>query len=180
MVARYRPPTFSRASLTIAAITISPGTFLAIVGASAVAGALSAVARFRGLFLPTVVLELVFGVIIGPHVLGLKVTPFISFFADLGLGMLFFFAGYEIDFPRIRGLPLRLGMLGWALSLGIAYTFGGILASGHMRPSTAAALVGAAALSTLVYPILGLRVAPGASRPAAQAATPAAERAIVG
>ncbi len=32
------------------------------------------------------------------------------------------------------------------------------IASGHMRPSTAAALVGAAVLSTLVFPVLGLRV----------------------
>lgn len=32
-------------------------------------------------------------------------------------------------------------------------------ADGHMRPSTAAALVGAAAISTLVFPILGLRAA---------------------
>jgi len=31
-------------------------------------------------------------------------------------------------------------------------------AGGHMRPSTAAALVGAAVLSTLVFPVLGLRV----------------------
>ena len=31
-------------------------------------------------------------------------------------------------------------------------------ASGHMRPSTAAALVGAAVLSTLVFPMLGLRL----------------------
>jgi Kef-type K+ transport system membrane component KefB len=31
-------------------------------------------------------------------------------------------------------------------------------ASGHMRPSTAAALVGAAVLSTLVFPVLGLRL----------------------
>jgi len=30
--------------------------------------------------------------------------------------------------------------------------------TGHMRPSTAAALVGAAVLSTLVFPILGLRL----------------------
>jgi Kef-type K+ transport system membrane component KefB len=42
-------------------------------------------------------------------------------------------------------------------------------ATGHMRSSTAASLVGAAVLSTLVYPILGLRVR-GAERPA-----PAAE-----
>jgi Kef-type K+ transport system membrane component KefB len=32
------------------------------------------------------------------------------------------------------------------------------VASGHMRRSTATALVGAAAISTLVFPILGLRV----------------------
>jgi len=31
-------------------------------------------------------------------------------------------------------------------------------ASGHMRPTTAAALVGAAVLSTLVFPVLGLRM----------------------
>ena len=42
--------------------------------------------------------------------------------------MLFFFAGYEIDIARIRGEPLRLALLGWALSLAIAYTLGGLLA----------------------------------------------------
>jgi Kef-type K+ transport system membrane component KefB len=38
------------------------------------------------------------------------------------------------------------------------------IASGHMRASTAAALVGAATLSTLVYPIAGLRMATALSR----------------
>jgi Kef-type K+ transport system membrane component KefB len=33
---------------------------------------------------------------------------------------------------------------------------------GHMRPSTAAALVGAAALSTLIFPILGIRMSASA------------------
>jgi Kef-type K+ transport system membrane component KefB len=37
------------------------------------------------------------------------VDDFIQFFSNLGLGMLFFFAGYEIDLDRIRGLPLTLG-----------------------------------------------------------------------
>src|SRR5262249_17239850 len=41
----------------------------------------------------------------------------------------FFFAGYEIDFDRIRGQPLRLALFGWALSLAIAYTIGGVLAA---------------------------------------------------
>ena len=31
---------------------------------------------------------------------------------------------------------------------------------GHMRASTAASLIGAAVLSTLVYPIVGLRLRP--------------------
>ena len=34
--------------------------------------------------------------------------------------------------------------------------------TGHMRASTAASLVGAAVLSTLVYPMLGLRLRKGA------------------
>ena len=43
--------------------------------------------------------------------------------------MLFFFAGYEIDFERIRGEPLRLGAWGWVLSLVLAYGIGGALAA---------------------------------------------------
>ena len=41
--------------------------------------------------------------------------------------MLFFFAGYEIDFDRIRGIPLRLAIIGWLLSLALAYAIGGLL-----------------------------------------------------
>ena len=43
--------------------------------------------------------------------------------------MLFFFAGYEIDFDRIKGRPLLLGVIGWALSLALAYSIGGLLAA---------------------------------------------------
>ena len=52
---------------------------------------------------------------------------FIDFFSSLGLGMLFFFAGYEIDFDRIRGHPLRLAVLGWLFSLALAYSLGALL-----------------------------------------------------
>ena len=76
-----------------------------------------------------VVIELALGVVIGPQLLDLAhVDGFTQFFADLGLGMLFFFAGYEIDVARIRGQPLRLALLGWAMSLAIAYALGGVLA----------------------------------------------------
>jgi Kef-type K+ transport system membrane component KefB len=78
------------------------------------------VVRFKSVAIPAVVLELFMGILIGPHLLGLELSPFIAFFSDLGLGMLFFFAGYELDLHRILGLPLRLGVAGWALSLVLA------------------------------------------------------------
>ena len=77
---------------------------------------------------PVVVFELLFGILIGPHGFGLaEDDEFIVFFSDLGLGMLFFFAGYEIDFERIRGVPLRLGGRGWVISVLLAYAIGGVL-----------------------------------------------------
>jgi Kef-type K+ transport system membrane component KefB len=111
------------------AVTISPDPFLAIVAASALAGTITVVVRFGWFVVPTVVLELVFGIVLGPEVLGIHVTPPISFFADLGLGLLFFFAGYELDMRRVVGQPLRLGLFGWAVSLAIAYSVGAILAA---------------------------------------------------
>src|SRR3954462_1872815 len=107
---------------------INPDSFLAVVATAALAGTLATMITARGVLLPTVVAELVLGVIIGPQVLGIEVTEFMIFFSGLGLGMLFFFAGYEIDLPRIAGLPLRLGIVGWVMSLAIAYPLGGLLA----------------------------------------------------
>jgi Kef-type K+ transport system membrane component KefB len=111
-------------------VEVDAGSFLAIVMTGAIAGAISAVIGGRGLFVPVVVVELVLGVVIGPQALGLAhVDSFTEFFAGLGLGMLFFFAGYEIDLARIRGQPLRLAVIGWAMSLALAYSLGGALAA---------------------------------------------------
>jgi Kef-type K+ transport system membrane component KefB len=110
------------------AVVLAPGTFLAVVACSAVAGTLAALAAGRNLALPVVVLELFGGILLGPQVIGLHLSEFIEFFSDLGLGLLFFFAGYEIDLERIRGRPLWLGLAGWCISLVLAYTLGGLLA----------------------------------------------------
>ncbi len=115
--------------MTLAVLTVAPGTFLAIVAASAFAGTVAVLTSGRGIVVPVVVVELLTGVVIGPHVLGLHPNEFIDFFSDLGLGLLFFFAGYEIDLHRIAGQPLRLALLGWALSLATAYVIGGVLAA---------------------------------------------------
>ncbi len=112
----------------MATTLLAPGTFLAIVGCSAIAGTIAGLAAGRSFAVPVVVLELLGGILLGPQVLGLHASEFISFFSDLGLGLLFFFAGYEIDIDRISGRPLFLGVAGWAISLVLAYTLGGLLA----------------------------------------------------
>jgi Kef-type K+ transport system membrane component KefB len=108
--------------------TVDPAPMLAIVAVAAIAGTVAALLSDRGVLVPAVVVELVLGVVIGPEVVGLEVTDTMTFLAALGLGLLFFFAGYEIDLRQIKGKPLRLAVLGWAMSLAIAYTVGGLLA----------------------------------------------------
>jgi Kef-type K+ transport system membrane component KefB len=110
-------------------IHVDTGSFFVIVLVSALAAV--TVAAVPGRFVPpVVVIELLLGILVGPQVLDLAGTDsFIEFFSNLGLGMLFFFAGYEIDFERIKGRPLELGALGWALSVALAYGIGGALAA---------------------------------------------------
>jgi len=110
-------------------IEVDAESFFVIVMVAAVAAVTVAVLP-RALAPPVVVVELLIGILVGPEVLGLAHTDdFIEFFSNLGLGMLFFFAGYEIDFERIKGKPLKLGALGWLLSIGLAYGLGGLLAA---------------------------------------------------
>jgi Kef-type K+ transport system membrane component KefB len=107
--------------------SVDAESFLVIVIVAALAAFLAAVAGGR-LTIPVVVIEIVAGIIVGPELLDLAdADDFIDFFSNLGLGMLFFFAGYEIDFDRIRGTPLRLAALGWVFSLALAYAIGGLL-----------------------------------------------------
>jgi Kef-type K+ transport system membrane component KefB len=107
--------------------SVDAESFLVVVVVAALAAFLAAVAGGR-LTIPVVVIEIVAGIIVGPELLDLAdADDFIDFFSNLGLGMLFFFAGYEIDFDRIRGTPLRLAALGWVFSLALAYGLGGLL-----------------------------------------------------
>ena len=77
--------------------------------------ALSGRVRFPG-----VVLEIFIGIIVGPSLLGWVADgPLVELIANLGLAMLMFLAGYEIDFLRVRGKPLTLALTGWALSVAI-------------------------------------------------------------
>jgi Kef-type K+ transport system membrane component KefB len=54
----------------------------------------------------------------GPQALGwASAGPTIQVLANFGLASLFFLAGFEIDFPAIRGWPILLAALGWLASL---------------------------------------------------------------
>ena len=129
-------------------LDVDTGSFLAIVTVAMLASAAAGLVAGR-LALPVVVLELVAGIAIGPQVLELaEPDVFIEFFSTLGLGMLFFFAGYEIDFERILGGPLRLALLGWALSLALAYALGGLLVATGVVLSTL--FVGTALATTAI------------------------------
>ena len=53
------------------------------------------------------------------ELLGLaELDGFIDALSTFGLAFLFFLAGIEIDFERIRGAPARAGVVGWLLSVG--------------------------------------------------------------
>jgi Kef-type K+ transport system membrane component KefB len=110
-------------------IDVDSASFLVITAVAAVA-ALTVALLPRRVAPPVVVLELLLGIVVGPQVLDLAQNDdFTEFFGNLGLGMLFFFAGYELDFERLRGRPLVLAGAGWVLSLALAYGIGGALAA---------------------------------------------------
>jgi Kef-type K+ transport system membrane component KefB len=106
--------------------------------------------------LPLVVMEITLGILVGPQVLGWATAgPTIQVLANFGLALLFFLAGFEIDFPAIRGRPLALAALGWFVSLAACLVVGFGLQ--HSRLVDSGLIVGAAlsttALGTLM-PIL--------------------------
>src|SRR3954452_3766199 len=122
------------AQLPLGTVAVAAGvdetSALVIVVAAALAGG-TVLALSPRLAIPVVVVELLLGIVIGPQGADLaRVDPTTSLLGDLGLGMLFFFAGYEIDFERIKGRPLELAAFGWAISLALAYGIGGALAGG--------------------------------------------------
>jgi Kef-type K+ transport system membrane component KefB len=76
--------------------------------------------RFR---LPAVVAEITLGILVGPQVLGFaEAEGVVEFLSTVGLAFLFFLGGLEVDFDRIRGLPAKLGGLGWLVSLALGLT----------------------------------------------------------
>src|SRR5713226_6151531 len=75
--------------------------------------------------LPSVVLEIAAGIVIGPSVLGwVRVDLPISILSVLGLAFLLFLAGMEVELERLRGRLLVYVGSGFLLSIGLALLVG--------------------------------------------------------
>jgi Kef-type K+ transport system membrane component KefB len=105
---------------------------------------------------PEVVVLVLLGILIGPEALGLanKDGPIILL-NDVGLGFLFFIAGYELDLRVLKGKPGINAGLAWAVSMVLALSVVGLLyAAGYVHAFLPVAIaLTSTALGTLL-PIL--------------------------
>lgn len=103
-------------------------TNLAIVAAVAF-GVPLGLALFPKVRVPSLVLELIAGIVVGPGVLGLaEYDTAVQVLALLGTAWLLLLAGLEIDFEKLRGRLLGRTSAAWLLSFGLAIAIGFILA----------------------------------------------------
>src|SRR5204863_3464266 len=106
--------------------------------------------------LPSVVLEIVAGIVIGPSVLGIvHVDQSISVISVIGLAFLLFLAGLEIDFGRLRGQVLGLTLLGFLVSFAIAIVVALLLeATGLIETPLLVAIILCATSLGVLVPVL--------------------------
>jgi len=98
---------------------------------------------------PVVVLEVVIGILVGPHLLGL-VDPkalggLLYYLQIIGTAAVLFMGGMELDFNQIRGRPLSLALVGWLASAVLALSAVALL---RVIPDLRAPLMVTIALTT--------------------------------
>lgn len=80
--------------------------------------------KMKWIFVPSIIFELVLGMLIGPQVFNWVQPVFqIDVLATIGLTFLIFLAGFGINLEKIRGKPLLLASISWLLSLLLAVIF---------------------------------------------------------
>lgn len=106
--------------------------------------------------IPSVVLEIIAGVIVGPSLLGwVEVDLPVQVLSVIGLAFLLFLAGLEIDLHRLRGRVLRGALLGYLITVGIGLLFGGLFAGLDWAKSPLLVAIALSATSLgLVVPVL--------------------------
>ncbi|MGC0384269.1 cation:proton antiporter [Streptomyces sp. SAI-129] len=128
-----------------------PGTLVLIL-AAAVLAPLLVHAAGRRLRVPLVIFEIALGMVMGPDVLGwAHPDAVVDTLADLGLSMLIFLAGYEIDFAAVRGDTLRRSLWSWPLALAAGIALALLVSGGDVF---GAFVVGTALTSTTLGTVL--------------------------
>jgi len=106
--------------------------------------------------IPSVVIEIAVGIVIGPAVLGLaEVDVPLQVMALLGLAFLLLLAGLEIDLDRLRGARLRSAAIGFVVSVAIALGIGlGLYAAGLIEAPLLVAIILSSTSLGIVIPVL--------------------------
>jgi Kef-type K+ transport system membrane component KefB len=106
--------------------------------------------------LPEAVLLLAFGVVIGPHVLGIATRgEAVDAFRELGLGMLFLLAGYEIELKELTGRGGRRALVTWVGCFVLALALVGLLGlTGLVKAEVAVAIALVSTALGVLLPIL--------------------------
>jgi Kef-type K+ transport system membrane component KefB len=129
---------------------------LVLIGIAAVLAPIVAEWSRRIIAIPEVVIQIIFGILLGPYVLNLAhPNNIVTALADFGLTYLMFLAGTELDLATMRQGHLGRSVGSWLASLVLALAVGEILhATGLVLDHTVVALcLTTTALGTLL-PIL--------------------------
>ena len=131
-------------------------TLVLVVGIAALSPFISDLSK-RWTRLPGVVVEIMLGIVIGPHVLDwVELDEVMAVLAEMGLVFLIFLAGFEIDMQRVKGSPIRLAVSHWLCSLVIGIVVATLLHAGGVTVGIrfVAIALTTTAIGTLL-PILG-------------------------
>jgi Kef-type K+ transport system membrane component KefB len=112
------------------------------------------------ILIPAIVLELVAGIVIGPHGLGLAESEGpVDVFSTVGLACLLFLAGREIQVERLRGALLTTSVAGFAISLALAFGCAAALHAVDLieTPLLVAIVFVATSLSIIIVPLKDAR-----------------------
>jgi Kef-type K+ transport system membrane component KefB len=82
----------------------------------------------RRVVVPTIVVEIVLGILLGPDVLDIaEVDAYLQFLSTIGLAFLFFFIGLEVVEQKVPRASVVRGTQGWFLSAAIGLAVGVLL-----------------------------------------------------
>ena len=105
---------------------------------------------------PGAVLEVIAGIVVGPSVLNwVRIDAPVEVLSTLGLGMLLFLAGLELDVERLRGPLARLAFAAFAASAGLALACGFLFQlAGLTLPPVLLAIILMSTSAGLLLPML--------------------------